>query len=207
MNRPILLIGAGGHARACIDVVEQEARFSIAGVSGMPEEVGTRILGYPVVGTDAELPTLVSLHQHVLIAVGQIKSPKIRMHLFETISQMNGVFPTIVSPRAYVSPHAVLGAGTIVMHGAVINAGAVVGRNCIINNMALIEHDAHIADHCHVSTGAIINGGASIGCGTFVGSGTVVREGVTIGDGCVLGMGQRIVRDCPNDCYLIGDRT
>ena len=25
---PILLIGAGGHARACIDVIEQEGRFA-----------------------------------------------------------------------------------------------------------------------------------------------------------------------------------
>lgn len=32
MKTEILLIGAGGHCPSCIDVIEQEGRFSIAGV-------------------------------------------------------------------------------------------------------------------------------------------------------------------------------
>ena len=33
MSQPeILLIGAGGHCRACIDVIRAEGRFAIAGV-------------------------------------------------------------------------------------------------------------------------------------------------------------------------------
>ena len=36
----VLLVGAGGHARACIDVIETEGRFKIAGLVGRSEEVG-----------------------------------------------------------------------------------------------------------------------------------------------------------------------
>ena len=32
---PLLLVGAGGHARACIDVIELEGRFVIAGSTVM----------------------------------------------------------------------------------------------------------------------------------------------------------------------------
>jgi N,N'-diacetyllegionaminate synthase len=44
----IVLVGAGGHARACIDVIEREGYFVVKGLVGLPREVGSRILGYPV---------------------------------------------------------------------------------------------------------------------------------------------------------------
>ena len=193
---PILLVGAGGHARACIDVIEQEGRFAVAGLVGLPHEVGTRVLGYPVLGTDADLPALLGDCAHALVSIGQIKTPEPRMRLFNLLEQSGYALPVIVSPRAYVSPHAMLGAGTIVMHGAVVNASAVVGRNCIINSHALIEHDAVIEAHCHVATTAAINSSVHIGAGTFIGSNSSVRQHINIGERCLIGMGQRVLADC-----------
>jgi sugar O-acyltransferase (sialic acid O-acetyltransferase NeuD family) len=181
---------------ACIDVIEQEGRFSIAGLVGTPEEAGMQILGYPVIGTDADLPRLLGSYAHAMVTVGQIKSPDLRVRLFELLDKAGCSLPSIVSPRAYVSRHASLGAGTIVMHGAVVNAGAVVGRNCILNSSSLVEHDAAIADHCHIATGALVNGGVNIGMGTFVGSGSIIRQGIRIGERCLIGMGQNVLADC-----------
>ncbi len=193
---PILLVGAGGHARACIDVIEQEGRFAVAALVGLPDEVGTQILGYPVLGTDADLLALLGDYAHALITVGQIKTPQLRMRLFDLLQQNGCALPAIVSPRAYVSPHAIVGAGTIVMHGAVVNAGAVVGRNCIINSQSLVEHDAVIGDHCHIATAAAINSGVHIGAGTFIGSNSSIRQCINIGEHCLIGMGQRVLADC-----------
>ena len=192
----ILLVGAGGHARACIDVLEQEGRFVVGGLVGMPHEVGSRILGYSVLGTDVDLSTLLGGYAYALIAIGQIKTPEVRMRLFHPLQQNACSLPAIVSPRAYVSPHATLGAGTIVMHGAVVNAGATVGCNCIINSKSLVEHDAVIADHCHIATAAVINSGVHIGAGTFIGSNSCVRQSINIGEQCLIGMGQRVLTDC-----------
>jgi sugar O-acyltransferase (sialic acid O-acetyltransferase NeuD family) len=192
IKESILLVGAGGHAKACIDVIEQKEDFIVKGLVGVPEEVGSRILNYSVLGSDEDVPSLLSNCKNALVAVGQIKTPELRIRFFNQL-QTNGFFlPVIVSPHAYVSPHARLNAGTIVMHGAVVNAGAVVGENCIINTHALIEHEAMVANHCHISTGAIINGNASIGEGSFVGSGSIIEQDITIGSGCVVGMGLAI---------------
>ena len=193
---PILLVGAGGHARACIDVIEQEGRFVVKGLVGFPKEVGSAILNSSVLGTEEDLSTLLGHCSNAIIAVGQIKTPDPRIRLFNLLQQSNCVLPTIVSPQAYVSPHANLEAGTIVMHGAVINAGAVVGKNCIINSQSLIEHDVIIADHCHIATAATINGEVSIGTGTFIGSNSSVKQGVSIGGRCVIGMGQQVLANC-----------
>lgn len=192
----LLLLGAGGHARACIDVIEQDGRFEIAGLLGLTSEVGTNVLGYPVIGTDMEMEPLLARYRFGLVAVGQIKSPESRIRLFGQLERNDRCAPAIVSPRAYVSRHARIGAGTVVMHGAVVNAGAAVGRNCIVNSLALVEHDAVIADHCHVATGARINSGVRVGDGTFIGSGSTIRQGLVVGRNCVVGMGTVLRSDC-----------
>jgi len=180
MKEKIILIGGGGHCSACVDVIEQEGRFTIAGIVDVPEKKQHNILGYSVIGSDADLAELIKTFPNVLITLGQIKSPTRRMELFNKLKRMGALFPVIQSPLAYVSPHAQIGEGTIVMHHALINAGARVGRNCIINTRALVEHDAVIEDYCHISTGAVVNGGVIIGSGSFFGSGAVSKEYTSI---------------------------
>ncbi|MHB1018550.1 MAG: acetyltransferase [Coriobacteriia bacterium] len=196
MQSTILLVGAGGHARACIDVIEQHGKFSIIGLIGIAEEVGSCVLGYDVLGTDEALASLQHMAVNALVTVGQIKTADPRMRLFGLLEEGGWQMPSIISPRAYVSRHAEIGAGSIVMHGAVVNAAARVGRNCILNTNSLVEHDAMIADHCHIATGANLNSGVRVGTGAFVGSGSSVRQGVTIGERCVIGMGQHVLTDC-----------
>jgi len=175
----IILIGGGGHCRSCIDVLEQEDRFSIAGIIDMPERKGEKVFDYPVIGSDSDLAEIIKGNTNFLITLGHIRSPRRRIELFFNLKEMGASFPVIKSPLAYVSPHAFIDEGTIVMHNALINAGAKIGKNCIINTRALVEHDAVIEDYCHISTGAIINGGARMGRGSFFGSGAVSQEYIT----------------------------
>lgn len=205
MSKPgLILLGAGGHANACIDVIEQHGQFAIAGLVGMPEEVKSDRLGYSVFASDSDLPELAKSYRYALVTVGQIRSPENRIRLYRLATELGFQLPAIVSPLAYVSPHAVIGAGTIVMHGAIVNAGARVGDNCIINTRALVEHDATIEDHCHISTGAIVNGSVRVGAGSLVGSGSKIKEGVTIGRACVVGMGLTVRYDQPEGALVVG---
>ncbi|WP_076792533.1 acetyltransferase [Chlorobium sp. KB01] len=190
MNKPyIILVGAGGHARSCIDVIEQQGQYQIAGLVGMPHEMHDKHLGYRVIATDDDLPQLVKEYDYALVSLGQILSPDSRIRLYQQARNLGFQFPVIIAPTAYISRHATLGSGTIVMHGAIVNAGVRVGDNCIINNRSLLEHDSIVADHCHISTGTILNGGVIIGKRSFIGSGTVIKEGMNIGQDCVIGMG------------------
>lgn len=177
MKPKLILIGGGGHCAACIDVIEQEGRFEIVGIVDK-DTSGEMLLGYPILGGDDDLQALRASCDHALITIGQIKSPSIRIRLFEFAKSFGFTLPSIVSPRAYVSKHATLGEGTIIMHDALINARAAIGRNCIINTKALVEHDGVVEDNCHISTGAIVNGSAIVREGTFVGSNAVTKESV-----------------------------
>ena len=201
---PIILVGGGGHCSSCIDVIEQEARFEIAGIVDMPEEIGTSLLGYPVVGSDDDLPQLTEKYRYFLITLGQIKTPQRRIQICRQLQQLGAELPTIVSSRAYISRHAEVGAGTIVMHNVIVNAGAKVGENCILNSCALIEHDAIVGNYCHISTGATINGGTQIAEGTFVGSGSVIRDNTRVGSYSLIGGGVSVMEEVPDKTIYTG---
>lgn len=180
MKKQILLIGGGGHCRSVIDVIEQGNQFEIAGIIDTKELVGREVLGYKILGNDEDLKDLRHHYKYALITVGQIKSPEIRIKLFEMLKFFGYELPVVISPLAYVSKHATLGEGTVIMHHALINANVTIGQNCIINTKALIEHDAIIEEYCHISTGAIINGGAHVKAGTFYGSNATCKEYVHV---------------------------
>lgn len=197
MKKELILIGGGGHCTACIDVIEQEGRFAIAGIVDVAEKVGQVMLGYPIINTDNNFTELIRNFEYFLITIGQIRFNKRRVEIFEELKDLGAKLPRVISPNAYVSPHAKIGEGTIVMHGAVVNACASVGSNCIINSQALVEHDATVGSHCHISTGAIVNGGTVVKAHTFIGSQTMLREGIEIGEYSIIGAGMSVFKSLP----------
>lgn len=186
-TKPLILLGGGGHCKSVIDVAESVG-YTILGILDKPELVGTKVLGYEIIGTDDDIPQYVDKAQFV-ITVGQIKSPAIRQKLDGLIKQAGGKLATIVASDAYVSKYATLGEGTVVMHKAFVNAGAKIGRNCIINTMANIEHDCEIGDFCHISTGVMVNGDTKVGKNTFVGSGSVLYNGIEVKEDSIIPAG------------------
>ena len=191
--KPLLMLGCGGHARSLIDLVETEGQWRIQGLLGLPEQVGTSVMGYRVIGTDADLRSLRTTCPAAVLAIGQLPDATTRQRLAALLEQLGFHCPVVISPHAVVSRHAQLGAGTVVGHGAIANARAVVGRHCTLNTRALIEHDTWLGDHCHVSTGALVNGGVQLGSGCFIGSGAMLREGLQLPSGTVISAGKRVM--------------
>lgn len=202
MRPGILLIGAGGHCRSCIEVIESIDAYTVAGIVGRSEEVGQSVLGYPVVGTDSDLEVLRGICGRALVSIGQIKSAAVRIQAYQMLKSLDFEMPVIVSSSAVVSRHSALGDGTILMHGTIVNAGVRVGANTILNSRVLIEHDVQVGDNCHISTGAIVNGGTTIGSNCFIGSGAVIHQGITIGAGSVIGARTLVVRDLAENTRL-----
>ena len=195
--KSLLLVGGGGHCHSCIDVIEATGMHYIEGVV-QPKASSELVLGYPVIGSDDDLPQLLNSYKSALITVGQIKNPATRIRLFNLLKHLGAELPAVISPKAYCSKHSVMGEGSIIMHGAIVNAGARIGNNCIVNSQALVEHEVEIGDHCHISTGARVNGNVTIGEGSFVGSGAVIKEGIKVGENVIIGASQVVLRDVPS---------
>ena len=191
--KSLLLIGCGGHARSLIDLVESAADWQILGLIGLPEQVGSRVLGYPVIGCDEDLPALREEYPAAVLAIGQLPDSAPRVRLAKHLEQFGFQCPVLISPHAVVSRHAQIDLGTTIGHGVIVNAAVEVGKYCIINSFALLEHDVRIEDHCHISTGALVNGNVQIGTESFVGSGSMIREGINLPPRSVIGAGKRVM--------------
>lgn len=192
-QRDLILIGGGGHCKSVIEVAES-AGFSIRGILDVPENIGKKVLGYEIIGTD----DMISLYVNdvdFIVTVGQIKNSSIRINLHEKVLACGGHLAKLVASTARVSRFAHVGAGTVVMHYAMINADAKIGKGCIINTYSNIEHDAQVGDFCHISTGAMVNGNCVVGGECFLGSQSVMVNGTSIVDGCVIAAGSMIRKD------------
>lgn len=195
MTKQIILIGGGGHGKACVEVIESLKEYSIKGFIDSSKKKNETVCGYPVLGSDEEIPSLSKAADiFFLITVGQIKNSDSRLKIYEEIKKAGGKFATVISSSAIVSKRSTIGQGTIVMHQVIVNADSKIGSNVILNNKSMIEHDCSIADHVHISTGAVINGNCSIGSRVFVGSGSILRNGVSICPDVVIGAGSYVNR-------------
>lgn len=203
---PLVIVGGGGHALACLDVLECANTFQIAGIVDPALPAGSLCGGYPVLGGDEALEGLAATCPCALIGVGQIKTPRVRIRLYEMLHRLNFFLPSVVSPLAYLSPHAALGEGSIVMHRAVVNTSAAIGKNTILNTGSIIEHECRIGDHCHIAVGAVLCGNVIVGDGAFIGAGAVCRQGVAIGRGAVIGCGVSVLEDVPPHALYTGRR-
>lgn len=190
----VLVIGAGGHAKVCIELLR-----------AMGHEVGWAI------GADHELACLdvevlcgddniAKAHaagvRRAFIAIGDNRR---RFALAEALRPLDFEWVTAISPRACVSPTARLGRGVAVMAGAVINAEACIGDFAIVNTNCSIDHDCIIGAGAHVAPGTALAGRVNVGETAFLGVGSRVIPNITIGAGSIVGAGATVIRNvCAN---------
>jgi sugar O-acyltransferase (sialic acid O-acetyltransferase NeuD family) len=202
----LVLVGAGGHCRSCIDVIESTNAWKIAGIIGLPAEVGSSVSGHPVSGCDSDLQDLAALEEHhFLVTLGQVKDPKGRERLYNLIKSLGGVLSVILAASARRSPRSTVGEGCIIMHSAVVGPDVRIGNNCIVNTGAILEHDSSVGNHTHISTNAVVNGNARVGDRCFVGSGAVVSHGVAVCSETVVGAGAVVIRDITEPGIYVGN--
>ena len=205
MKKDIILVGGGGHCKACIDVIELTEKFNIIGIIDKKEHLGKKLLSYKIFANDDNIPELIKNYDNFLITVGQIKDSLTRVNLYRLLKKYNASLPIIISPKAYVSKHSFIEEGTIVMHNAFINAGAKIGKNCIINSNAIIEHDSNIGDFCHISTGCIVNGNCVINNNVFLGSNSVLKNNVKVMEDIIIGAGSVVTKDITDNGVYVGN--
>lgn len=198
---PLLIVGAGGHARVLVDIAEKQARYRVIGlIDEQPRLAGTAILGYPVLG-GGELLHREDMPSHAIVAIG---APEARAAWQEHLEALGFQLAVLVHPSAQVGRDVRLGAGTVLMAGTAVNPGTRLGRGVIVNTGASIDHDCEIGDFVHVAPGARLAGGVRVGPQAHIGIGACVIQNVAIGAGAVVGAGAAVVRPVPEGLTVVG---
>lgn len=198
MSEPLIIYGAGGHAKVAIDA----ARCAGLEVSLVLDDhyPHGELLGVPVRrGSEAEkLPRAFRF----FVAIG---NNSIRAAIFERVVKLGGIASSIFHPSAVVSPLSEIGGGSILAGGCIINPGARIGRNCVINTAASVDHDCALGDHVFIGPGARLAGTIQVDEGASVFTGAVVIPGIRIGKNAIVGAGAVVLKDVAEGVTVAGN--
>jgi len=203
-NTPLIILGAGGHAKVLIDALLASSAVIAGIVDPDPALVGTKVLGIPVLGGDDIVNEYPSSEIRLVNGLGSVGHPLRRKQLFDQFKQMGYTFATVVHPSAVIARDVVLGEGVQVMAGAIIQPGCRIGSNVIINTKASIDHDSIIGDHAHIAPGVTLSGTVMVGSTSHIGTGATIIQGISIGTVCLVAAGAVVISDVPDGRTVVG---
>jgi UDP-perosamine 4-acetyltransferase len=204
--KPLLGVGAGGHARVVLEAVRLQGGYeALAFLDPRLELLGTSVLGVPITGDDSLLERYhADGVRDAFVGLGGAHDTRPRRRLCDLVVSSGFRLVTIVHPAAAVSESAELAGGATILAMAVVGAGARVGANAIVNSGAVVEHDCVLGDYVHVASGATLASEVVVGDGAHVGAGSVIRQGIRIGEGAIVGAGAAVIADVPDGVVVAG---
>lgn len=185
MNK-LIIVGAGGHGRCCLDIAREKYDEIIFLDDGLAAQT---VNDCKVVGKISDMKTLFPEYLDIFIAVG---NNTFRKQLFNQAKEIGYNIITLISNEATVSKYASIKQGSVIFPHAVIEPNAMIGNNCIICANATINHDAIIHDDCLIYSNTVIRPNVIIYELTRIGSnctvtfGKEIEEGSDIKDGKVV---------------------
>lgn len=192
----IVIIGASGHARVVIDIIEQAGLYEIAGLIDRDLAIGDEMFGCGVIGREADLPELRRRHdlRGMIVAIGD---NFIRDQVLARATAACPELPLIsaVHPRASIARGVTIGPGSMIMAGAVVNPCSTIGSCCIVNTNSSLDHDSRMDDFSSLAPGAALGGHCRIGAYSAIGIGATVIHGRTLGEHVVVGAGSTVLHD------------
>ncbi len=196
-QRPVIVLGAGGHAKVLIDMLRLRGHEILGIADADAGKLGATHAGCRVIGGDDAVLQHDPGRVRLVNGIGSAGQPQARRRLFDVFRQRGYVFESVTHPSAVIAGDAVLEEGAQVMAGAVIQPGGRIGMNTIINTSASVDHDCTIGAHVHLAPGAVLSGNVRVGDGTHIGTGACVIQGVAIGENCVIGAGAVVLTNIP----------
>lgn len=199
MEKKVVIIGAGGHAKVIIDILKKNKEYNVIGCTDKKEG---RILGVTILGDDSILPEL--FKEGISLAFVAIGNNMLRQKMAKKVRSIGFEVINVISSFSCISESANLGSGIAIMPGAIINADVTIHDDTVINTGSSIDHDCTIGKAVHVAPGCNLSGKVTVGDGTFLGTGTKVIDRISIGSWSILGSGAVVVRNFPDRCLGLG---
>ena len=190
MKEDIIIVGAGGHAKVIIDIIEEQGQYDIIGISDLQMGVGEEFAGYPILGGDEVLKFYFNKGvRNAANGVGGYRDNVNRTKVFKAVKEIGFDFPPVIHPSAVISKSSNIGDGCVIFPGVSINSAVDVGANVIIATNASIDHDTRVGDHVLISAGVTLGADIFIEEGTLFALGSKVISGVCISRDIVVGAG------------------
>lgn len=206
METELLLIGAGGLAHECWEILRLKHAEKCATVRCFADPVphsqhwSHDAFGgiYPV----SRFNQLSSLRsEQVIIAIGDI--PARRRFAAEVLGRA-GQPLTLAHPTASIGSSCTVGDGSILLPMTVLTADSHIGAFCVVNPGVSISHNSVVGAFSNLGPGVRICGRVRIDDSVDIGAGAVVLPDRHIGEGAKVGAGAVVTKDVPPGAVVKG---
>ena len=194
LNKPLVMLGAGGHAKVLLSILQQQ-RADVVAVCAPQPPASPLFQQLRYLAHDDDVLQFSPQQIMLVNAVGALPGQTVRRKLYERFSALGYQFACVIASSAVIADSATLAEGVQVLPGAIINADAQVDANVLINSGAIVEHDCILHAHSIISPGAVLCGGVSLGENCYIGAGATVIQGIQLGNNTLAGAGSTVVRN------------
>jgi len=199
----IIIIGAGGHGRVVLDILQRAGQHTVRGfVDSNPKLWGRRVDGVPVLGG----PDLVAdlARDGIAGAIVAIGDNGIRREFADLVSSVGLQMVNAIHPSANLARTVSIGRNVVVAAGALVCAHCQIGDSVILNTGCIVDHESMIGMAAHICPGVKLAGRVTVESGAFVGIGATVIQNVRIGYEAVVGAGAVVIRDVEPMTTVVG---
>lgn len=197
-RRDLIILGAGGHAKAVAEVAS---------------EVGFQVSGF-VMGQDGIFsvprnlllpPKLENLDGSSSFALGVGLNKRRKLVLEDLLSVFpEARIPNLIHPSSVISRSVDIDKGAVVHPLVHVGAGVKLEMGVILNSGAIIEHDSSMGAFSSLAPGSRVAGGVKIGARASIGLGAGILPGVEVGPDAIVGAMALVTRPVDRGSIVIG---
>ncbi len=199
MSKSMIILGAGGHAKVVLSVVQELGINVLCLTDSDPSKYGDKVLGVEVEGGDEILSNINPDNVDLAIGIGAcsggkdlITPLKRRFSIFLDLAKKGFAFPALIHPNAWVANDCSIGQGAQIFAGAIIQPGCSIGDLAIINTKVSIDHDSNIGKAVHLAPGVTCGGSTKVGGNSYIGIGATILNNIRVGQGAVVAAGSLV---------------
>lgn len=203
MNNNIIIFGSSGHAQVIATIIQRQKKYNILGFLDDFKPIGTRVLGYTVLG---KIEDIVNFKCSICGGIIGIGDNWARSEIFNKIINLipHFLFISAIDPSAIIASNVEIGIGTTIMPGVIVNNNSKIGNFCILNTKASLDHDGILEDFSSLAPGVTTGGGVKIGYCTAICLGANIIHGITIGSQSIVGSGALVVKNVHSNSVSYG---
>jgi sugar O-acyltransferase (sialic acid O-acetyltransferase NeuD family) len=203
--KPLVIVGAGGHGREALDIVEAmnavSRTFDFLGFVDDDDRLNRALIERRGASLLGVVDILATTDAEYVIAIG---SPQVRRLVDGRITPYGRQAATLIHPDATIASETVIGLGAIVAAGARLTTNIRVGRHFHANQNVTVGHDCVFGDYVSLNPGCNISGNVTLGHDVMIGTGAAIVQGRTVGSGATIGAGAVVVDDIDAHVTAVG---
>lgn len=206
MNKPVIIIGSGGHASVLYNVLKLLNR-PVIGITDLSRPKDEKIFNdCKIIGNDSEILTFNPDKIDLVNGIGSLPNNRARrLEVAKRFRDLGYHFTNVIHPSSIISRNINFDDGVQIMAGTVIQNNTKIGLDSIVNTASVIDHDCVIGKNCHISPNATICGSVIVGDDCHVGAGSTIIQNICIGRNSIIAAGTTVYKNIDENLIAKND--